>query len=83
MTVDVARLARLLAVLGLYGYGITIRYVHKGQRSGGLGSDETYEADGWEVGRLNGNGGDELALDPDLNTALDLALKITSHWGDD
>lgn len=83
MTVSVVRLERILAVLDTYGYGITIRHVHKGQRSSGLGSDETYAADGWEIGWLNSNGGDELALDPDLNTALKLALDATSHWDDD
>lgn len=81
MSIDVTRLERLLATLGEYGQGITIRYVYAGGRNGGFESEDVYDQDGWEIGCMDANGGEELSLDIDINAALDkAAFVIQSEW---
>lgn len=83
MTIDVKLLAELLDALGEYGNGVTIRQVYRGYRKGGFGSSEVYKKDGWEIGWIDANGGDEIAFEDDLNVAMANALEhIQTEWGD-
>ena len=84
MSIDFSRFEEILATFSEQGLGITIRWVRKGDRAGGFLSPDIHACDGWEVGYLDGNSGGELALDPDLDTAIRRAVSvILSDQGDE
>jgi hypothetical protein len=53
------------------GSGIYIRPVREGQA--GFGSDEPYGVDGWVVGELTADGGEDLAVGPWLDQVVEAA----------
>jgi hypothetical protein len=56
------------------GVGLTLRPVQAGMRAGGIGSDDTFALDGWEVGYMDGNGGGNITVAPSLDQALQTAI---------
>ena len=54
------------------GSGIYIKPVREGQ-AGGFGSSEAYGVDGWVVGELTANGGEDLAVGPWLDQVVEAA----------
>jgi hypothetical protein len=55
------------------GSGIYIMPVREGMRAGGFGSEKAYGVDGWVVGELTANGGDDLAVGPWLDQVVEAA----------
>lgn len=62
----------LLMELRDRGSGIYIVPVREGQ-AGGFGSEEAYGVDGWVVGELSADGGQDLAVGPWLEQVVEAA----------
>jgi len=72
--VELGRLPDLIDLLASTGHGVSLMPVRKGQRRGGFGSDLYHESDGWEVGMIDPNGGEDISVGPTIAEAVDLAL---------
>jgi hypothetical protein len=76
---DTGRFDELLELLAERGEGVTLMPVRQGTRMGGLGSDETYAFDGWEVGYIAPSYGGEIAVGRTVAEAVEAAVAILVH----
>lgn len=81
MSIDVGRIDELIVLAAENGAGVTIRPVQKGEPLGGIGSDDRYQFDGWEIGIFWGTGGDEIAVGHSLAEAVVSAILALQEMG--
>ena len=72
---ELGRLDELIERLAADGEGVVLMPVRKGTPMRGLGSQEVYRFDGWEVGYVTPGGGGELAVEPTIPEAVEAALE--------
>jgi hypothetical protein len=74
--VELGRLAEVIELLEEEGHGVTVMPVAAGMRAGGFGSEDAYLIDGWAVGVINPNGGDDLAVASTIAEAVERAIGV-------
>jgi hypothetical protein len=81
VSVPVGKLGELIGIAEGRGLGIYVQPLLKGDTIGGVGSGHRAEFTGWVVGWLSSGGGDELAVGPSLEAAVDAAIEVWAADG--